>query len=86
MNPACPSLSPGAQLALRSPGAAPGSDLRPTPGTNLQARTTARCRASQHRGLPGRAALRRLTTSTTLPRDGYPPSAPLVVAFLSPKP
>ncbi len=84
-NPVCPSLSPaggcgpcGLYLPLRERPR--GSDLRPIPGTNLQTRTTARCRALRLRGLPSRVALRRLLTRTTLPRDGCPPLAPLAVA------
>lgn len=58
----------------------------------MQARTTARCRAFRRRGLPGRAALRRLTAGTTLPSRPVARGemAPLVVAAhseaVTPKP
>ena len=66
-----------------SPGSGPGFGLAPVGRDKQQARTTARCRALRRRGLSGRAALRRLTTGTTLPPHRSPGlAAPLVVAAL----
>lgn len=83
-NPVCLSVSPaggcgpcGLHLPLRERSREIGA--RGPRGTNLQTRTTARCRALRRRGLPVLATLRRLATRTTLPRDGCPPLAPLAV-------